>query len=71
METNVGNGRVVTVRVPASVAGNLEGMQKVTKAVLGRLGCSPCHSGFDLRFIQESDFFVDPGLNVHAFGGAE
>jgi hypothetical protein len=49
-------GRSIRVIVPASVANNLEKMQGITKTVLGRLGCTPCHSGFDLRFLTEEEF---------------
>jgi len=51
--------RSVRIVVPREVAFNLERMQKVTANLLGRLGCSQCHSGFDIRFLQELDFVVN------------
>jgi len=46
-------GGVVHVAIPASASGNLALMQKITANVLGKLGCLGCHSGFDIRFLQE------------------
>ena len=65
---------VVRVTIPADVAFSLEKMSKVTAGILGRLGCAACHSGFDIRFIAERDFVVDPKLviaarNGHTVGG--
>ena len=56
MDTNISALRVVHVTVPLSVASNLEKMQEVTRTVLGKLGCAPCHSGFALRFNEELSF---------------
>ena len=50
-------GGVVSVTIPASVAGNLATMQKITANVLGKLGCGQCHSGFDIRFNMEDLIF--------------
>jgi hypothetical protein len=44
---------VIRVVVPASVAGNFEKMQLVTKNVLTSLGHTGCHSGFRLLFTHE------------------
>lgn len=52
--------RTVRVFIPADVAFSLEKMNKVTANVLGRLGCAQCHSGFDIRFIHELDFVINP-----------
>ena len=58
--------RTVHLVVPREVAFSLEKIQKVTVNLLGRLGCPQCHSGFDIRFIQERDFIADPRtLEVH------
>lgn len=66
-------GGVVRVNVPADVAYDLQKHAKVTENVLARLGCRGCHSGYDIRFIYERDFAVNPvTLDVHAvtkFGG--
>lgn len=50
-------GGVVQVSIPAGAANDLKVMQKITANVLGKLGCLACHSGFDIRFIQEELFF--------------
>jgi len=57
---------VVHVTLPARVAYNLDEMRKVTDSILDRLGCSNCHSGFDIRFDIERRFVVDEMLNVAA-----
>ncbi len=53
---NIAANKTVHVTVPVSLANNLQQMQKITKTVLGRLGHASCHSGFDIRFIQEWQF---------------
>ena len=59
-------GREVRIFVSPKVAGNAEQMNRVTKEILGRLGCGTCHSGFNLRFILQEDFAVDENLNVRS-----
>jgi hypothetical protein len=55
--------RPVNVFTPPKAVHDLKSLEKVTRDVLGRLGCGNCHSGFDLRFIN-----FDPAVNqVHAF----
>lgn len=54
----------VKVTIPASVAYDFDKISKVTKDVLGKLGCAPCHSGHDIRFIIEDRFQADEKLNV-------
>jgi hypothetical protein len=61
-------GGAVRVSVPASVARDLDVMAKVTKEVLGRLGCPNCHSGFDIRFDIEREFFVNLEGKVRGIG---
>lgn len=58
--------RAVRVTIPAEVAYDLKRMTLVTEAVLGRLGCPECHSGWDLRFDIERRFLVDGSLNVRS-----
>lgn len=58
------SGRTVRIVVPAEVHSSLESMQQVTKEVMTRLGCAPCHSGWDLRFELEREFIVDARLKV-------
>jgi hypothetical protein len=50
----------VRIFVPREVAFDLAKMQKVTAAVLGKLGCSGCHSGRILDFVTLQDFVVNP-----------
>src|SRR5262249_10968651 len=52
-------GQEVRVTIPASLFHNLEAMQRVTKQVLGQLGCEGCHSGFDIRYDVVRQFVVD------------
>jgi hypothetical protein len=52
--------RRVHVYVTKEVAFSLEKMNKVTKAVLGRLGCDNCHSGRLIDFHIIEDFVVNP-----------
>ncbi len=61
-------GNIVRVTIPAEVAFNLEKMHKVTAGILGRLGCAACHSGYDIRFLVERDFVVNPGLEIKPAG---
>ncbi len=49
----------IRVLIPAEVSFDLEKMKKVTAAVLGRLGCGGCHSGYDISFIHEREFVVN------------
>ena len=52
--------RVVAVHVDAASFNDLGAMQKITAETLGRLGCTECHSGFDIRFLQVKEFAVNP-----------
>jgi hypothetical protein len=61
-------GRVVRVSVSADLHNSLEGMQRVTQSILGKLGCPGCHSGFDIRFDVASQFVADEKGNVRALG---
>ena len=49
----------VRVAVPHSISNDFEKMQAITKEVLGRLGCTPCHSGWDLIFTHENEFIAN------------
>jgi hypothetical protein len=63
-------GSQVDILLPGRVDGDLESIERVTRDVLGRLGCPGCHSGFDLRFrileetMKQPAFKVDQELNV-------
>jgi len=64
-------GQEVHVTIPASLFHNLEAMQRVTKQVLGQLGCEACHSGFDIRYDVVRQFVVDErGALQSPFGPA-
>ena len=52
--------RAIRVMLTHDVAYDLGKMQKVTAAVLGRLGCGGCHSGHILDFQVIRDFVVNP-----------
>ena len=56
--------RVVRVSLPADVVNDLEKFQRVQKDILGRLGCTACCSGWDIRWDAFQDFHVDKELNV-------
>lgn len=60
-------GRVVNVTVSADLHNNFDAMTKITKSVLGKLGCEGCHSGFDIRFDIASQFVADE-RGVRALG---
>jgi hypothetical protein len=61
-------GRVVRVSVSADLHNDFEAMHRVTRSVLGKLGCEGCHSGFDIRYDVLRDFIADEKGNVHAAG---
>ena len=46
-------GRAVSVAIPDRVSRNIDLLTKATAAVLGKLGCAPCCSGFDILFRRE------------------
>ena len=52
--------RVINVALPAKAAYDFDVMQKVTRELVGRLGCENCHSGYDFRFELISRYSVDP-----------
>lgn len=61
--------RTVTVSVPEAVTRDIAKLTKATAAVLGKLGCGQCCSGFDILFRRELDLLaIDEKLNVQGFG---
>ena len=44
----------IYVTVPAETANKAANMAKITKEVLGKLGCLGCHSGYNIKFILDS-----------------
>ena len=62
----------VTVHVPLEVTFDLDKMAKITKQVLGKLGCDGCHSGRILEFVAIQEFAVNPQtLDVREVAGFE
>jgi len=58
----------VTVVVPAKL--NLKQVNEITGKTLGLLGCGNCHSGFDIRFIQQEVILFDRELEGKVLNGA-
>jgi len=62
--TNIKAPRVVRVVIPASVANNMQQLQKAINnslvSILGKYGCSGCCSGIDIYFANETEFVVNP-----------
>ncbi|MGH9760754.1 MAG: hypothetical protein ACREDR_04485 [Blastocatellia bacterium] len=48
----------VTVRLTSEVANDINKLKNTVAQVAGKLGCSPCHSGFDILFAEEVEFFA-------------
>ena len=49
---------VVHVIVPKGGTHNLQTAQHAIASALGRLGCDHCHSGFDIRLLEEEVILV-------------
>jgi hypothetical protein len=49
----------INVTLPASIAYDLKGFQKIQASILEKLGCAACTSGHDIRLNIERDFLVD------------
>lgn len=61
--------RPVTVAIPDKVSRDINALTKAVAVVVGKLGCSPCCSGFDIMFRREIDILtIDGELNVQGFG---
>ena len=50
--------RTIQVSVPDSFHKNASKMKEVMDQVLGKLGCSACHSGYDIRFARHAELTV-------------
>jgi len=61
---------LITVTIPDRVNGNIELLTHAVRNVVGRLGCSPCCSGFDILFRREINTMAlnEKGEVAH-FGG--
>jgi hypothetical protein len=53
-------GERVRIFVSRDVAYDQAKMQKITAAVLGKLGHPACHSGWTLDFVMLQDFVINP-----------
>jgi hypothetical protein len=56
------NAKPVYLVVPPKL--ELEKTQEITAKALGLLGCPRCHSGFDIRWLEEQVILVDKSLEV-------
>jgi len=54
------HGERVRIYVNRDIDFNREKLEKITRSVLGKLGCDGCHSGRILEIIQMRDFVVNP-----------
>ena len=62
--------RQVTVTVPDKVSNDIEALTKAVGVVVGKLGCTPCCSGFDILFRREiNSMALDEKGQVARFGG--
>ena len=60
----------VLVGFQGKVAYNIDQIYQSVDNVLGRLGCLPCHSGFDVDYMSEVILLgVDSGTQVQQYGG--
>jgi hypothetical protein len=64
-------GRTVRISMPASVAFDLDSFRKGMEAVLERLNCPQCCSGYDLTFQLERAFVVNENFEVRGGLGIE
>ena len=60
--------RSVKVTVPAAVAYDLDKAQTVTAEILRRVGCPGCHSGIQILFALEEEYFANAAGQVRAAG---
>jgi hypothetical protein len=59
----------VVVTMPDEAFNNIKQLTTAVERVLGKLGCAPCCSGFDILFRREVDgIILDGKLNARGFG---
>jgi hypothetical protein len=56
------NAKPVYLVVPPKL--DIKQTEQVTAKALGLLGCPRCHSGFDIRWLEEQVILVDKQLGV-------
>ena len=60
----------ITVSIPDKVSGNIDALTHAIGVVVGKLGCAPCCSGFDILFRREiNTLALDEKGEVARFGG--
>ena len=59
-QTLPSRGDRVRIFISSDMAFDIDKMNKITSAVLGKLGCPACHSGRVLDFVSLQDFVVHP-----------
>jgi hypothetical protein len=60
----------ITVTIPDKVSGNIDALTRAVAVVVGKLGCAPCCSGFDILFRREiNSLALDEKGEVARFGG--
>jgi hypothetical protein len=61
--------RSVIVSVPNAAFNDIQQLSTAIERVVGKLGCAPCCSGFDILFQRELDMIaLDGKLDAHGFG---
>lgn len=65
---NIGapTGTPIRVSVPPEVLTDLDAFQRAQSAILGKLGCRGCTSGFHFLWQSYSDYMVDTRGEVRA-----
>ena len=51
--------RQVRVTMPREVSYDLNKVNEAVAGIVGKLGCSPCCSGFDIEFLHQREFILD------------
>jgi len=61
--------RTVTVTMPGEAFNDIKQLTTAVERAVGKLGCAPCCSGFDILFRHEMDVIaLDKQLNAQGFG---
>ena len=58
-DSHSGQTRSVSVALPSRHINGLDNVNKIVASALGKLGCTHCFSGFDIRFTP-GDLVVNP-----------
>jgi hypothetical protein len=61
--------KAIRVTAPGAVLDDIGSLSSAIEKVVGRLGCAPCCSGFDILFQRELDgFAIDAALSLRGTG---